>query len=120
MYEWGIVRIVGIDKRNQCGASGQYRLEWVFQAPILAKFRYGSFAEIKCEKPRQFLGTERPGSDGNTLEHSVGKFPICLIDLSQGAFICFIDRLWQLGQDITDAFWGAARKMNELTMCPTE
>jgi hypothetical protein len=60
--------MVDIDTGKQCGASGQDGFYRIFEAPILTKFRNGSCREIKCEKLRQFLHTEWPGSNRNTLK----------------------------------------------------
>src|SRR6266851_6346422 len=78
------LRIPVIDKGKQCGARRQHRLERFFWAPILAKLWNLSCLEIKCEKLCQFRDIERAGSYRNTLEYPLGKFPVCVADVSQG------------------------------------
>jgi hypothetical protein len=34
------------------------------------------------------------GSHCNKLKQAMGEFPVCVIDLSQGALVCFVQRHW--------------------------
>jgi len=76
--------------------------------------------EIKCENFRQFLDSKRAGSHGDADEESLGRFPLCLLNLSQSAFICLIKRLRQLVQDIPYIAWEAVGEVCELTIDPSE
>ena len=50
----------------------------------------------------------------------MGEFPVWLPDLSQGALICLVQRLWQLVQSTPDTRWDATADVGQLTLCPTE
>jgi len=117
LYDAGIV---GVDKGKQCGARRQHCVHRIFQAPTFPKFRNWSCLEIKCEELRQFVDAEWPGSHGDTLKQSVGKFRVCLLDPPQGAFIRFVESIWQFGQGMTDTSRMTAAKVDNLTIYPTE
>ena len=50
----------------------------------------------------------------------MGKFPVCLIDISQGALICLVQRLRQIGQCMLDTCWNTAADVYHLTIHPAE
>jgi hypothetical protein len=89
LYHRGTVKVV-VDEGKQCRARGQHCFQRIFQASILAKFWDRSCLEIKCEKFSQFLNSERMGHHGDTLKEPSSKFPVGIMDFSQGAFICFV------------------------------
>ena len=84
------------------------------------KFWNFSRLEIKGENFRQFFDSERARSHGDTNEESSGRFPLCLFDLSQSAFICLIKRRRQFVQDIPDMAWEAVGEVCELTVYPSK
>jgi len=84
------------------------------------KFRNFPRLEIKCENFRQFLDSKRAGSHRDADEESLGRFPLCLFNLLQGAFIRLIKRLRQFVQDIPDIPWEAIGEVCELTIDPSE
>jgi hypothetical protein len=51
-------------------------------AEILVELRNGCSTEIKGEKLREFLNTERARGHCNTLKQAVSQFPFGLMDLS--------------------------------------
>jgi hypothetical protein len=57
------------------------------------KFRNWSCLEVECEQLGKFLYAK--GADGHCdeLKQAMGEFPFCLVDLSQGALICLVERL---------------------------
>ena len=92
----------------------------IFRAPILVKFRNCPRLEIKCENFSQFLDSERPGSHSDAEEEASGRFPLCLLNLSQSALICLIKRRRQFVQDIPDISWEAVGEAYKLTIDPSE
>jgi hypothetical protein len=50
----------------------------------------------------------------------VGKFPICIFDVSQGALIGLIEGLRKFIQSMLDACGKAAPKVEDLTINPSE
>jgi hypothetical protein len=56
-------------------------MDWIFWEPSRMKFRSWPFREVKTEELRELLYTEWAGSDSNTLEKTVGKFPIYFVDI---------------------------------------
>ena len=85
------LRIFGIDRGRQCGARRQYRIYWIFEAPIVAIFRNISRIEIKREELRQLLDSEWAGSYCNAMEGPTCEFPVCAVDLLQYVLICRIE-----------------------------
>jgi hypothetical protein len=57
------------------------------------KFRNWSGLEIECKQLSQFFNAKRAESHCNELKQAMGEFPVCLIDLSQVALICFVQSL---------------------------
>jgi len=76
-----------IDNDKKTGASRKHRVYWIFQAPSLVELWNGPCLEIECEELRQFSDTEWAGGHSDTLKKSMGKFPVCLIDLSQRTLV---------------------------------
>jgi hypothetical protein len=85
-----------IDDGKKNGAYRQHRIYWVIQAPTLLKFRNWSCLEIECEQFGKFLDAKRAGGYCNELKQAMGKFPVGLIDLSQGPLVCLVERFWQV------------------------
>ena len=50
----------------------------------------------------------------------MGKLPVCVVDLSQGAFICSIECLGQFFEGMLDTPWEAFGEVVQLTMDPSE
>ena len=109
-----------VDNGKQTRTRGQHRVYWIFHAPILMKFWNWSGVEIECEQLGEFLNAERAGSHRNKLKEAMSKLPVRLIDLSQGALVCLIQRLWQVCQCMLDTCWDAAADVNQLTVDPAE
>src|SRR5712691_8561146 len=109
-----------VDKGKQCGTRGKHRFHWIFQAPILAKCRDLPRLEIECKELCQFLDSERAGNHCDTLDQASRKFPVCVIDLVQRAFIRLIECRWQFVQSTLDTSWKAFAKIVQLTINPSE
>jgi hypothetical protein len=90
------IDIIFLDNGKQTGACPLYRIHWISRAPILMECRNWSCLEIECEQLSEFLDAKRAGSHCNELKQPTGEFPVCLVDPSQGALICFVQRLWQV------------------------
>ena len=89
----GIKNII-IDDGKKTVAGRQNGVHWILQAPILVKFRNWSRFEVKCEQLSEFVYAKRADSHCDELKQAMGEFPVCLVDLSQGALICLVERLW--------------------------
>jgi len=50
----------------------------------------------------------------------LGKLPVGVVDLSQGAFICPIECLGQFFEGMLDTPWEAFAEVVQLTMDPSE
>ena len=85
------IMIIDDDKKTRAGR--QNRVYWIVQAPILVKFRNWSCLEVEGEQLGEFLHAKRADSHCDELKQAMGKSPVCLVDLSQGAFICLVESL---------------------------
>ena len=85
--------ISDIDDGKKTGASRLYHIDWIFQTPSLVESWDWPQVEIECEELHQFFDTERAGSHSDRLKETVRKFPVCLVDLLQSAFIRLIECL---------------------------
>jgi hypothetical protein len=65
-------------------------VHWILQAPILAKFWNWSCLEVECEQLSEFLYAKRADSHCDELKLTMGEFPVCLVDLSQGAVMAYV------------------------------
>jgi hypothetical protein len=83
---------IDLDNGKQIRAYRQHRI--YFPGPFLIEFQNRSSCEIECEELCELLTMERAGSRCDTLKHAVGQFPVCLLDLSQGAAINLTGSLW--------------------------
>jgi hypothetical protein len=84
----------------------------------LVKYRNWSCLEIECEQLGEFLDAKRAVSHCNKLKQAMGEFPVCLIDLSQGAPICSSSVSWQVGQCMSDTCRDAAANVDHLAIHP--
>ena len=84
------------------------------------KFRNCPRLEIKRENIRQFLDSKRAGSHADADKETLDRFPLCLLNLLQSAFIYLIKRPRQFVQDILDIPREAVGEICELTIDPSE
>src|SRR6266567_2806849 len=103
---------------EQTGASRQYCVYGIFQAPIFMVFRYSSCVEIVCKQLSEFLDAKPTEGDYDELKHAMGEFPLCLFDFLQGALICFVESLWYFGQCFLKTCGWAATNVVHLTFRP--
>ena len=86
---WGLM----IDDGKKTEAGRQNRVHWILRAPILVKLQNWPCLEVECEQLSEFLHAERVDSQRDELKQAMCEFPVCLLDLSQGALVCLIERL---------------------------
>src|SRR6266403_3947837 len=120
LYDFADTIIFFIDDGEKTGACRLDRLYWIIQAPSLVKFRNWSCLEIEREQFSELLDVKWAHSNCDKLKQAIGNFPHCLTDLSQGALICLVERLWHIGQCMPDMCWDTVANIDQLAIHPTE